>query len=357
MVSRMLRRRAVAAGVLFGFVAAGISSAAAETPVSFRGKTITLLIGAEAGGGTDATGRTIAPYLHKYLPGEPNVVVQNLPSVSGIAAANFLVHRTQPDGLTVLMSSNSAIDPVVYRVASAQYDPKQFRVVGGVGRGGTVIFISSAAQPRLYDKSAAPVVIGTTAGIPRPAMQPAMWCIEYLGWNAKWVAGYHGTNEIMLAFDRGEVDMTSTGNIFQIEDRLKSGQLKIVIQSGTINNGKIVPRPEFGDAPLFPEEMKDRISDPLAQRAYQYWIAASNADKWLGLAPNTPDPIVATYRTAFVQISKDRDFLDRGEKISDGFVPLSASDTEALVRTLADTPPEAIDYTKELLRKQGLRVR
>jgi hypothetical protein len=82
----------------------------------------------------------------------------------------------------------------------------------------------------------------------------------------------------------------------------------------------------------------------------------SNADKWVALAPNTPDEIVQAYRDAFRKLSMDKELLDLSERISDGFKPIMAHDFKGLVQTLADTPPEALDYIKGLMRKQGLRV-
>jgi Tripartite tricarboxylate transporter family receptor len=344
-------RRALAIALL-GFATA----AAAQSPVSLKGKSIVMLIGSEPGGGTDAAGRLIARFLAKYLPGEPSIVIQNMPGASGIVSVNHLVRRTQPDGLTVLMGSNSTTDPVVYRSFAAQFDPKQIPMVGGIARGGTVIFVTSEAAPRLLDRSKPPIVIGTIAGLPRVAMQPALWGIEYLGWNAKWVTGYRGTNEVMLAFDRGEVDMTSTGNIFQIQERLDSGHLKIVNQSGMFENGRFVARDGFGDTPLFTNQMQGKIHDPVAEKALDYWAALASSDKWLGMAPGTPKDTLNTYRAAFDKLAMDKEFLDEGERISDGFVPMAAVDIESVVRTLADTPPEALEYMKTLMRKQGLRT-
>ena len=127
-------------------------------------------------------------------------------------------------------------------------------------------------------------------------------------------------------------------------------------QSGSIENRKLVPRPEFGDVPLFTDQIRGKVNDPIAQKALDYWVALSNADKWMALAPNTPDDIVETYREAFRKLSVDPELLDLGERISDGFKPIMVRDFEGLVRTLADTPPEALEYIKTLMRKQGLRV-
>jgi hypothetical protein len=188
-------------------------------------------------------------------------------------------------------------------------------------------------------------------------MQPAVWSIEYLGWNAKWVAGYPGSNEIMLALDRGELDLSSTSNIFLIEDRVKAGTVKILFQGGQLEGGKIVGRPEFGTTPIFLQQMQGKITDPIAEKAFAYWVALSSVDKWLGLAPGTPDDILATYRAAFKKFSADPEFLAVGEKISDGFAPVDATDVEEFVRTCAETPPEALNYLSDLMRKQGLRIK
>jgi tripartite-type tricarboxylate transporter receptor subunit TctC len=343
---------------LTGTVALGIglSCAAAQEVVNFKGKTINVLVGSEVGGGTDASARLIAPFLTKYLPGQPTVVVQNLPGASGIKALNHFVQKVATDGLTAINGSISMIDPITYRGANAQYDPKTLRFVGGIGRGGGAIFTSKEASERLFDKSKKPVVIGSALAVPRSIMQPALWAIEYLGWNATWIVGYHGTNEVMLALDRGEIDMTSTGNLFQIKERLNTGQLKLVNQSGYLANGKILARQDYGDTPLFPQQMQGKIKEPIAQKAYDYWEALNNGDKWLALPPGTPENIVAAYREAFKKASADPEFREKGEKISDGFEPMTAQDVEIVAQTLADTPPEAIEYTKVLMRKQGIGV-
>ncbi len=350
-------KRIAAIAAIVGLVALGIGiPAAAQDLPSFKGKTITMLTGDDPGGGTDAAGRLIALHLRRYLPGEPNIVVQNMSGASGVAAMNYFVRRTEPNGLTVLMGSISTIDPVLFRNANAQYDPKTFRFIGGLGRGGSVIFVSKAAEPRLYDKSAKPVIIGSVQSMPRPGTQPILWSIEYLGWNGAWVGGYRGTNETMFALDRGEIDMTATGNIFQIQDRLGRGLLKIIYQTGALKNGHIVGRADFGAAPLFPDLMKGKISDPIAQKAFNLWTTLNTGDKWLALAQGTPDAVLTAYRDAFDKLAVDPEFLGLGERISEGFTPMSAPDVEVVVRTLADTPSEAVEYTKAMMRKQGLRI-
>lgn len=350
--------RTIRASLALMSLALAVSAdAVAQEQVSFKGSHVTMLIGSAPGGGTDASGRLIARFLGKYLPGEPTVVVQNMPGAGGITSLNHLIGRTQPNGLTVLMGSNTTMDPQVFRGnKNVQYDPKEFRIVGGIGRGGTIFFVSKEAYPRLYDKKAEPVTLGNVGPIPRVAMMPGLWGIEYLGWNARWVNGYPNTNELMLAFDRGEIEMSSTGTAPQLAERITSGQMIVINQSGSMENGKIVGRSEFGNVPIFPEQIKDKNISAVSRQAIAYWFALSNLDKWLGLAPKTPDDIVAVYRAAFTKASADKEFVEQGEKMSEGFEPTVAADVEAFINTLADTTDETLEYMKGLMRKQGIRM-
>ena len=350
--------RAMFAGILSAAIAIlpATMTVAAEEPISFKGKTVSMIIGFPPGGGTDASGRLIANYLSKYLPGGPSVVTHNMPGVDGVTALNYLVQQTKPDGLTVTMGASTQADPLNYRKANAAYDPSTFGIIGGIGRGGTILLISTEAKKRLYDKSANPAVIGSVEAIPRSGGQMGAWGIAFLGWNAKWVVGYRGTSDLMLALQRHEVDVTSTANTFQIEKLTHDGGFEILVQSGALVGGKVRGRPDFGDAPVFPELMEGKISDPLGQAAFKYWQSISSIDKWVALAPNTPPEILSVYCEAFKKVGADPQFVADGKRLSEDFTPMAQEDVETLINTLASTPPEAMLYISKMLQKQGLRV-
>lgn len=352
----MKRLGFVATSATIAISTMAVASTALAQDTSFKGKTVTMIIGYAAGGGTDASGRLIAQFIGKHLPGQANIVVRNQPGADGMTALNYMVQQTKPDGLTITMGSSTQVDPLNFRKPQAAYDPATFQYLGGVGRGGTVIVASQDALARLYDKSKPPVVMGSIGGVPRSGMQVTAWGIEYLNWNAKWVVGYRGTNDVMIALERGEIDMTSTGNMFQIGKMIEGGKFKILNQSGTLEGGKLVPRPDFGDAPVFPDEMEGKIKDPIAKKAFDYWISINSMDKWLAVIGGTPAPIVETYRQAFRQTAVDPEFNNLGKKISEDFTPMTYQDVELLVKTLADTPTEALDFMTSLLRKQGLQI-
>jgi tripartite-type tricarboxylate transporter receptor subunit TctC len=334
----------------------GSLSAVGVAAPSFQDQSITMIIGFAPGGGTDASGRLIAQYLVRHLPGSPGVIVRNVPGADGLTALNYFVQQTKPDGLTITMGSSTQADPLFYRSPQARYDPTKFEFVGGVGRGGTVLLVRADARKRLNDKSAAPVIMGALGGVPRSGMLMTMWGIEYLGWNAKWVLGYRGTNDLMIALERGEVELTSTANMFQIEKLMQGDRFEVLTQSGTLADGTIVGRPDFGDAPIFSKQMEGKIKDPLAEKAFAFWRAQASIDKWLALPPHTPPDIVEAYRKAYRELASDPEFIALGKRISEDFAPMSYQDVESLVQTLADTPPESLAYTKVLLRKQGVQA-
>jgi len=126
-----------------------------------------------------------------------------MPGAGGVIAFNYIVQQTKPDGLLYTVAPSDPVDPLNYRKAGAQYDPKAFRYFGGIHRGGNALLINRAAEKRPYDKTAAAVVMGSVGPWPRAAMLVALWGIEYLGWNARWVCGYAGTTDVMLALERG----------------------------------------------------------------------------------------------------------------------------------------------------------
>ena len=333
-----------------------LGSAAVAQDISFQGKTLTMIVGFEPGGGTDTFARLTAGFLATGLPGAPTMVVRNVPGAEGITAMNYVVQQVAPDGMTVETAASTTADPLNYRKPQARFDPTAFEVVGGVGRGGSALIISKEAEKRLTDRKARPVVMGSPAGIPRSGMQMTAWGSELLGWNTKWVVGYRGTNELMLALERGEIDMTSTANLFLLAKLLDTGRFKILVQTGTLQNGAVVPRPDFGDAPILANLLKDKIADPQARAAFDYWTNIASMDKWLALPPRSPPGMLIVYRETYSRMIRNPEFIERGKKTSDDFVPLLHDEVEPLIRALGITQPGALAFLNGMFKKQGLSV-
>jgi putative tricarboxylic transport membrane protein len=341
--------------LMFSLAAALLmGSGAVAQDVNYAGKTITMIIGYAPGGGTDTSGRLIAQFLAKYLPGSPNVIVENRPGADGVTAMNYFYQQVKPDGMTLTMASSTQGDPVVYKQPQVKYDPTKLEVVGGIGRGGSTVVIRKDAEDRLYDKTKPPVIMGAVGGVPRSGMQTTAWGIEILDWNAKWVLGYPGTNDLFVALERGEIDMTASSNLFQVVKLLETGKVKVLTQTGLLENGKFTGRSEFGDVPVFPNQVQGKVKDAVQEQGYSYWYALVLLDKWIALPPGTLKPVVATYREAFKKMAKDPEFLEKGKKMSQDFEAQSGEDVERLLATLGKTSPEAFDYIRNMMKKQGI---
>jgi len=328
------------------------SGAAAQTP-SFQGKTITMIVGFPAGGGTDVAARFIAPYLAEALPGKPSVIVQNRPGAEGVTAANFFAQQTKPDGLTVLVGSGGITNPMNYRMPEAKYNPTNFAYIGGVGRPGSAMFVNAAALPRLYDKKAEPVTMGAYGSTPYPSQQITAWGIEFLGWNAKWVMGYRGLPDVSLALERGEVDMLGNSSIELYKRLTESGKFKAITQTGATFNGKLVPRSEYVGVPMFSTMMEGKIKDPIQQKGFDYWFAQQNLSTWLALAPGTPPAILDVYRKAYENLANNPEFMQKAKMIAEDFTIQPGVDVADAVKTLDNAPKEALDYISDMLRRQG----
>jgi hypothetical protein len=269
---------------------------------------------------------------------------------------NYFTQQVAPDGLTITMGSSSQADPLHYRRAQSKYDPTTFEMIGGAGRGGTVLIINKEAERRLADKTQRPVVMGSLIGVPRSGMQAAAWGVELLDWNLKWVVGYQSTNALLLALERGEIDMTSTANLQQYQKLMAIGGFKAVSQSGSLHEGKLSARGDFGEAPLFPDMVAKKVEGPLVTAAFKFWTAMTVIDKWVALPPKTPQAYVDAYRAVYADALRDPTFIEMGQKISEDFAPMPHKDVMALVDLIGGTPPEAVDFIANMLRKQGLET-
>ncbi len=328
--------------------------ARAEGPISFKGKTVTMIIPTTAGANTDLSARLFGKFFSKYLPAQPTTVSQNIPAGHGITALNYLAQQAKPDGLTVSMSSSSQVDPITYRVPAAKYDPAKLQIIGSVGAGDTAMIIRTDALPRLLDKTKPPVTMGSVAGVPRTSMRMTVWGIEYLGWNAKWVVGYPGSSDLVLALERGEIDMTAFPKVYLLDKLTDTSKFRVIYHDG---EGEVRPtgRADMDKAASFNEAMAGKIKDPMVAEAYEYWRAAI-LFKWLALPPDTPVAIRDLYREAFNKIVVDPDFTALAEQSMPGFTVISAAGTEKIIHDLAKTSDAALGVMDDLMRKQGLNI-
>jgi tripartite-type tricarboxylate transporter receptor subunit TctC len=339
--------------VIFLLAAAAIAfvpwPAAAADAVSFEGRSVKMIIPTTAGGGTDISARIFGRFLGNYLPGKPAIVPQNMPGGGGITPLNFFAQQVKPDGLTIAFSSSTEADPLTFRASQAQYNPAKFGIVGGFGLGDQLLVIRTEAMPRLLDKSKNPVVMGIVSGQPRGGMRMTLWGNRFLGWNTKWVTGYPGSSDLLLAIERGEIDMTSFAREYIADKFTDPSKYKVLFADGLGKNARSSGRADFDNAPKFIDAMEGKISDPKIRAAYDYW-RASFLFKWVTLPPDTPQAIVDVYRDAFRKVAADPEFAKAMDQAMQGYSVIMPEEMARAISDLAATPDEALKTTDELVR-------
>jgi tripartite-type tricarboxylate transporter receptor subunit TctC len=332
------------------------TSVRADNP-SFGGKIVTIIVGTSTGGTTDFSARLMGRFLAKYLPGNPTIVVQNRPGAHALTALSYFAQQAKPDGLTLAVGSVTELDPQNYRVPQSHYDPSSFAMIGGAALGGGILIVSRNALPRLTDKTARPVTMGSVSGYPHVTMLMAAWGIDYLGWNVKWVQGYPSqTAAIVLALQRGEIDMTGFSITGLSDELLDERKYKVIYRTGSSAADAASSFSLVARTPLFADAMAGKIADPLARAALEYWQRSASVVTWAALPPGTPADIVEGYRAAYREIAADPDFRAQGRNFSQDFAPVTDETMTATVRSLAEVSPQVLAVMPQMLRRQGLLV-
>jgi hypothetical protein len=343
-----------AVGMLLALIPGGLAEA---QTISFEGKTVTVVIGSSPGGTTDASARLMAAFMSKHLPGKPAVVVQSKPGAHSLVAMNYFAEQVKPDGLTLAVGSGSQIDPTNYRVAASRYDPTKFIMVGGIDLGGGIVIIRNEALPRLTDKKGAPVIMGSPSGLPHSTMMPAAWGVDYLGWNVKWVAGYPSqTAAYVLALERGEIELSAFSTSGLPSSLFDKSKYTILYQTGSNRCHTPSSLASIQGVPIFSDAMKGKITDQLAQQAFEYWCNGSSIGTWMALPPGTPTEIVDVFRAAFKRAMADPAFLEQGRSYAQDFSTVSFEDLTVAVNSFAKVSPEVVNVLPQMLRRQGLVI-
>jgi tripartite-type tricarboxylate transporter receptor subunit TctC len=327
-----------------------VNEAAAAEATYYEGKTLRILVSSGTGGGTDTAARLVSRFIGKYLPGNPKVLVQNMPGGAGTIANNYFASETKPDGLTIMQDSSSAIGNFVRGGPTIKYDPQQNKMIGGIARSGSLLVIRNDARERLTNRSAKPVVVGDTDGI-RSWVAMTVWGAEYLGWNLRWIYGYPGSRELQLAIRQGEIDMWATANVKLVKDLQREGVVQVVLAEDERR------REDFPDVPSFIETLGAKKPTGLAWQAFVGWAGSPELDKFLVAPAGTPDHLVKLLQEAFAKLMKDPEVDKEGDKFfGDGWKPIPAERVDTLIRDQISIPKEAKDFITKLRQKYGLPI-
>jgi tripartite-type tricarboxylate transporter receptor subunit TctC len=319
----------------------------------YRGKTIELLIGAAAGGGYDLAGRTVANHMGRHIPGNPTIIVRNMPGATALIMTNHLYNVAKRDGTVIGMpTSNIPLEPRLRLLSpegtQVRFDVDRFNWIGTPVQEPQVTWVWHTAPAQSFEdlrKSA--VRMGATTSSADNYILPLI-VNRLLATRMQVFAGYQGQNEINFAVERGEVQGNNTGlsNItVNKADWLRDGKVRVLLQFGTER------LPDFPNVPTAIE-----LAAAEADRALlRFYAVKFNMARPLVAPPDVPPERVAALRAAFDAAMKDPQYLEDARRIGLDVNPLGGGEITKLVQQVQATPQDVVDRLRELIASARTR--
>lgn len=326
-------------------------TAHAQTPY-YHGKTITIITGSQTGDLYDIYARMIATHMGKYIPGTPNILVQNMTGAGHIVAANYVYAVAKPDGLTLLAPNpNIYIDQLVGR-PEIKFDWAKFVWLGNASRTTDLLYIRSDAPFKTIEdvrNAKEPPKCGATGTGSTGYLVPRL-LEETLGAKFHIVSGYKGGNEIDLAVERGEIQCRAFSHTAffgrePFHTWRKNNFVRVLIQLSAKRDSRLP------DAPTLNEYM-ERYKTPDMGRRLAMLVTASEIFQRPYMAPPGVRPeLVKGLREAFQKTLSDPAFLEevKSKKLDAEYT--SGEEMDALAKEMMSQRPEIIERLKKVLGK------
>src|SRR5882724_8724211 len=218
--------RLVATATLFGLSGGAQAQSAQEF---YKGRQLTLVVGYEVGNDYDVGARLLARYLPKQLPGQPVIVVQNMPQAAGLAAANFIYVRAPRDGSVMGSISRNLASQAVMKLPNIEADARRYNWLGGTSFPGRVCAVTAEAPAKhIQDLFKQEVLVGSVGVGSSTSIVPTV-INKVVGTKFHLVEGYRGAGDVILAMQRGEVQGScmSYSQFRSHEEMFRAGKFKI----------------------------------------------------------------------------------------------------------------------------------
>jgi tripartite-type tricarboxylate transporter receptor subunit TctC len=325
-------------------VIAGSSSASAQSVAEFyKGKTVSMIVSSSPGGGYDALSRTVARYLPKHIPGNPSVIVRNMPGAGGIVATNHIAKVAPRDGLTFAgVQNNTPFEPL-FGTKEADYDPTKLNWLGtpSIETGLLIVWHTSKIQT-LADAQKMEMTAGASGANSTPSFY-ARLVNELLGTKIKIIVGFPGQNEAYLAMEREEIDsygvtfwssLTSTK-----QNWIKDKKIRYLVQYGPEKEAALP------DVPYGPDLVKSEDDKLLFEAAY----APLAAGRPFVAPPDIPADRLAALRQAMLDTYRDPEFLAEADKQQlQVDHPTSGEKLQAQIARVYQMPTRIVDRLRKI---------
>jgi tripartite-type tricarboxylate transporter receptor subunit TctC len=313
----------------------------------YRGKTVTIVVGTSAGGGYDAYARLLGRHLGKHLPGEPTVIVTNMPGAGSNVAAAYVARVAPQDGTFIAAPyATQPLDPILEDATDLNYDPSRLNYLGTAMSDDYLCIVRPDAPATTFDDMfKTQVVMGASAANGQSGVVTIM-LNNVLGTKFKVVFGYPGSREIMMAIQKGETqgmcsmgwqDLKST-----YPDLLKNGEIKIVVQE----NDKGFPEVNKMGVPLTVSYAHDERQRRILGIIYSQEVFA----RPYFVAAEVPADRVQVLRRAFMESWRDPDLLEDAANMNLDVGPVSGEEIQSLLQKIYASPPALLQSVKEAIK-------
>lgn len=315
--------------------------ARADNVASFyAGKIISIQVGYTVGGGYDLYARALAPYLAKHMPGAPQVLVKNMPGAGSYKLAAWMQSVAPRDGTEIATITRGAPVEEMLGGMKTNFDPLKANWIGSMNNEVSICIVNAkTGVSSLADIKTKEISFGTQ-GKGSDSEMFAVFLKSLFGLKIKVINGYPGTNESILAMERGEVD----GNCGWSWTTAKQNRPQW-FKDGTVNNilqMALSKHPELPNVPLITELARN--DDERAQ--IELVMSRQTMGRPFFVPPDVPAERVAALRRAFMAAMKDPEFLAQAERMKLETNAVSGEEVQALVTKLINAPPEIIAMTR-----------
>jgi tripartite-type tricarboxylate transporter receptor subunit TctC len=321
------------------------TTAYAQSPAAaefFRGKTVNILVGYEAGGGYDLYARVVAQFLGRHIPGQPTVIVQNMPGAGGLRAARNLASVVPKDGTVLgMLAQTLPFDTVLGY--TPDIDAGAFNWIGRIAMNVEVgVAFAQSGITSIETARSREIPTGGTGGTASSTVVPFL-LNKLAGTRFKLIAGYKSANEVLLAMERSEVEMVGATGISTImakhAARLKDGTVRLIYQSALTRHPDIPDVPTIGELGTGSEE----------KQILDLFAAGSAIGRALIAPPGVPAERVAVLRQSMAATLADLEMIAYATKQNLALEAGSSDELDAIVRKSLATPKLVAARAREIL--------
>ena len=312
----------------------------------FRGRTIVIYVSTGPGGGYDAYGRLMARNIGRHLPGNPNVIVENMPGAGGRKLANFLYNAAPKDGTAIAIIHHTTVYDALFGEKGVLYKAQDFNWLGSIASFTSVgIAWNTSGVKTIEDAKNKQIVMGSS-GVGATSFQYTNLMNHLLGTKFKILIGYKGAADMYLALEKGELqgvagtDWTSIRN--QYNRWIENKDISVFVQFA------VKKHPDLPNVPL----IGDLVSSAEDKSVLRFVFAGLQFARPFLAPPGLPEQVVAALRGGFDAAAKDPELLAEAEKARFDIDPVDGATVQRLVAELYETPKPIVDRAQWALTAQ-----